>query len=79
MTAPRYHICKLHGKDPASIAEKIRADSGLRAEVLNEISVLEERNRGGRIIDRCVVSKEYRDLLIAALGLADAPRPTPPA
>jgi hypothetical protein len=71
---PKYHILKLHGKDPSGIAAKVRGNPALRAEIVNEITILENRERGGRIIDRCVVSYEYCGKLRAALELADAPQ-----
>ena len=76
---PRYHILKAHGKDPAAIAEKMRADQSVRVEAMNELEILEGRVNGHRIIDRCVTSKEYAQKLRRAMELADEPRDTPPA
>jgi hypothetical protein len=75
---PRYHMLKTHGKDPAVIAEKMRADHSVRVEAMNELEILENRINGRRIIDRCVTSKEYAQTLHRAMELADEPRDTPP-
>jgi hypothetical protein len=78
MPRPKYDMLIRHGKTAQQIAEKMRADPAVRTDALNEIAILEERNRG-RIIDRCVTSKEYRDILRDAVELADAPARPPGA